>query len=231
MAEDPFPRERFGAMLRRMPAYLRLSWRLAKDPLLGKARRAAVVGAAGYLASPIDLVPGVVPVIGQLDDLAVALAALRLALAGLSPAQRHAHLEAAGLRDEDLTDDLRTIGSVAAWIARAGYRTSKAVVATSGRAAAAGAGMAVRTTKAATGRAAPAAKAAASKAAPAASAAGRAARDAGTRARDAGSKAAGAAGSALGRLPKRGGAKAPDVLVTEMDIPLLPPPPPDTRSR
>ena len=41
-------------MVRRMPAYLRLSWRLGKDPLLSKARRAAVIGAAGYLASPVD---------------------------------------------------------------------------------------------------------------------------------------------------------------------------------
>ena len=84
MADDPFPRHRISALVRRMPAYLRLSWRLAKDPLLSKARRAAVVGAAGYLASPIDLVPGVIPLLGQLDDIAVAIAALRLALAGLS---------------------------------------------------------------------------------------------------------------------------------------------------
>ena len=32
MTEDPFPRERVGATLRRMPAYLKLSWRLARDP-------------------------------------------------------------------------------------------------------------------------------------------------------------------------------------------------------
>ena len=75
MTHDPFPRERVAAMVRRMPAYLRLSWRLGKDPLLSKARRAAVIGAAGYLASPVDLVPGVIPVLGQLDDIAVALAA------------------------------------------------------------------------------------------------------------------------------------------------------------
>src|SRR5699024_10174289 len=70
---DPFPRDRVTATIKRMPAYLRLSWRLARDPLLSRARRAAVVGAAGYLASPIDLVPGVIPVAGQLDDIAVAL--------------------------------------------------------------------------------------------------------------------------------------------------------------
>ncbi len=132
-------------MLRRLPAYLRLAWRLARDPLLGKARRAAVVAAAGYLASPIDLVPGVIPVLGQLDDLAVALAALRLALDGLSPERRHRHLDAVGLEDADLTEDLRGIVAITAWIARAGVRLTVRVVREGGEVAIAGAGIAART--------------------------------------------------------------------------------------
>jgi uncharacterized membrane protein YkvA (DUF1232 family) len=227
MADDPFPRHRIAALGRRMPAYLRLSWRLAKDPLLSKARRAAVVGAAGYLASPIDLVPGVIPLLGQLDDIAVAIAALRIALAGLSFDQRQVHLEAVGLRDQDLADDLRTIGATTAWIGRATYRSSKRVVVASGRVAAAGAGAAARTTRSAAQKAAPTARAVANraataapaakamadkaapatramadKAAPAAKAvadkAGPAARATGRAAKDAGTRAAGAGGRALG---------------------------------
>lgn len=144
---DPFPRDRVGAMLRRLPAYLRLSWHLAKDPLLSKTRRTAVVAAAGYLASPIDLVPGVIPLLGQLDDLAVALAALRLALDGLSPARRRAHLDAVGLTDEELTEDLRTIGATLAWLARSGLRVTGRAVRLAGRVAATGAATAVRTTR------------------------------------------------------------------------------------
>jgi uncharacterized membrane protein YkvA (DUF1232 family) len=124
MVDDPFPRDRVATMMRRVPAYLRLSWRLTREPLLSRARRAAVIGAAGYLASPIDLVPGVIPVLGQLDDLAVALAAIRLALAGLSPERRRFHLDAVGLADEDLTADLRTVGATTAWILRAGVRAT-----------------------------------------------------------------------------------------------------------
>jgi uncharacterized membrane protein YkvA (DUF1232 family) len=228
MTEDPFPRERVTTMVRRMPAYLRLAWRLAKEPMLSKARRAAVVGAAGYLASPIDLVPGVIPVLGQLDDLAVALAAIRLALAGLSPERRAVHLEAVGLGDQDLTDDLRTVGATTAWIGRASFRTTK-------RAAAAGtrvAGSAARTTRSAVDRATPmaratservtpAAKAAAAKAVPAAKATGRAAKGAGAKAVKLGRSAAGAT---IGRL-----SKSPDdqaVTVSPVDVPLLPPPAP-----
>jgi uncharacterized membrane protein YkvA (DUF1232 family) len=102
---DPFPGDAFGALLRRLPAYGRLAWRLGRDPLISRARRAAVIGAAGYLVSPIDLVPGFIPVLGQLDDIAVVLAALRLALDGLDP-------------------DLRALGSTGAWVGRAGLRTS-----------------------------------------------------------------------------------------------------------
>ena len=247
MTHDPFPRERVAAMVRRMPAYLRLSWRLGKDPLLSKARRAAVIGAAGYLASPVDLVPGVIPVLGQLDDIAVALAALRLALGGLDPERRRVHLEAVGLEDGHLAADLRTIGASTVWIGRAGYRTTKRAAVASGRAA----GVAARTTRAAADRATPAAKAAAARAAPAAravagkaapvtnaaapaaraaadraapamKATGRAAKGAGSTAARTGRRVAGAAGAAISRfsLPGRG---KPVITVRQVDVPLLPP--------
>ena len=155
---DPFPHERFGAMLRRLPAYLRLAWRLGRDPLLSRARRVAILAAAGYLASPIDLVPGVIPVLGQLDDLAVAIAALRLALDGLHPERRRMHLEAVGLVEADLADDLRTIGATTAWIARAAARLTARVVVEGGQAVATGVAFAARSTRTAAGRLADAAR-------------------------------------------------------------------------
>jgi uncharacterized membrane protein YkvA (DUF1232 family) len=124
---DPFPRDRFAATAKRLPAYGRLAWRLAREPLLSKARRAALVAAAGYLVSPIDAVPGVIPVLGQLDDLLVGFAAIKLALAGLSPSQRQAHLAAVGLDDRTLSEDLRTVGVTGAWVARAAGRTGATV--------------------------------------------------------------------------------------------------------
>lgn len=130
---DPFPRDRFAALLRRLPAYGRLAWRLGRDPLLGRTRRAAVVAAAAYLASPIDFVPGIIPVLGQLDDLAVAIVALRLALDGLSPERRRAHLEAVGLDESDLVDDLRVIGATTAWIAHAGVALTARLLREGGR--------------------------------------------------------------------------------------------------
>ncbi len=121
-AGDRFPTQRFGAMVRRFPGYARLAWRLGRDRRLTGARRAAVLGAAAYLASPIDLVPGLIPLAGQLDDAAVALLGLRYALRGLPLAARQAHLEAVGIAASDLDEDLKTVRMGAGWLARRGGR-------------------------------------------------------------------------------------------------------------
>ena len=136
---DPFPRERLAALVHRVPAYLRLSWALALEPRLSRKRRAAVVGAAVYLASPIDLVPGIIPILGQLDDLLLAVGALRLALNGLDPAVRTAHLGTVGLTDADLGQDLRTLGLATAWTARRGARIGARTAVASARVGAAAA--------------------------------------------------------------------------------------------
>src|SRR5688572_13937535 len=99
---DPFPREEFAALVKRIPNYARLAWALARDPRLSRARRAAVLAGAAYVLSPIDLVPGIIPVVGQLDDVLIALGAIRLALNGLKPEFRAQMLAAANLGQPDL---------------------------------------------------------------------------------------------------------------------------------
>jgi hypothetical protein len=81
-----------------------------------------VLGAAAYLASPIDLVPGIIPFAGQLDDAAVALLGLRFGLRGLPPDARDEHLQAVGIGEADLDDDLATVRQGAGWLARRGGR-------------------------------------------------------------------------------------------------------------
>ena len=122
-----------------MPRYLKLAWRLGRDPLLGRVRRIAVVAAAGYLVSPVDAIPGVIPVLGQLDDIAIALAALRFAMAGLDPERRREHLDAVDLEDGDLAEDMRVVGVAIAWTLRAGVRTTGRVSRRSARLAGTGA--------------------------------------------------------------------------------------------
>ncbi len=136
MADDPFPGEAFGALVRRLPRYGRLALALGRDPTIARARRAAVLAGAAYLISPIDLVPGIVPVLGQLDDLLVVLLALKVALDGLDPERRRRHLATVGLDEADLTRDVRTVGSTTAWIGRRGVRLGVRVTTAGARAAA-----------------------------------------------------------------------------------------------
>ena len=84
-ASDPFPRDRFTALLRRLPRYARLAFRLGRDERLPASRRAALIAGAVYLVSPIDLVPGIIPVAGQLDDAIIVALVLRYVLRGGGP--------------------------------------------------------------------------------------------------------------------------------------------------
>ena len=120
-----FPRDEFAALFRRLPSYGRLAWALARDQRLSRFRRAAVLAAAGYVISPIDLVPGIIPVVGQLDDLFVALTAIRLALDGLKPEWRAEKLAAAGLAQTDLDTDMRATGHILGWMGRSGLKVGQ----------------------------------------------------------------------------------------------------------
>jgi uncharacterized membrane protein YkvA (DUF1232 family) len=77
--------------LRLGPDLVRLLARLARDPAVPRRARIVLALLLAYLATPIDLVPDVVPVIGYADDAIVAAVAVRVALrhAGPETVRRH----------------------------------------------------------------------------------------------------------------------------------------------
>ena len=122
---DPdHPLTALGPTIRRLPRYLRLGRALVTDRALSRRRKAALAAGLAYLASPVDLVPGLIPVLGQLDDLAAVLLACRYALRGLPAPAAAAHLGAAGLTTTDLDRDLAAVKSAAAWTVESAARTS-----------------------------------------------------------------------------------------------------------
>jgi len=82
---------RFRSALRLLPDIVRLVRRLAADPQLGTSVRIRLILLLAYLASPIDLVPDFIPVLGYADDaLAVALVLRSVARrAGPEALRRH----------------------------------------------------------------------------------------------------------------------------------------------
>lgn len=62
-----------------IPNFLKLLFRLFKDGRVPAAEKAFLIGAIAYVITPIDLLPDVVPFVGQVDDLyLIALTMLRM---------------------------------------------------------------------------------------------------------------------------------------------------------
>ena len=62
-----------------IPNFLKLLFRLFKDGRVPATEKAFLIGAIAYVISPIDLIPDVIPFVGQVDDLyLVSLTILRL---------------------------------------------------------------------------------------------------------------------------------------------------------
>ena len=59
--------------------------RLLRDPRVRRGDKLLLVGLAGYLALPFDLVPDFVPVAGQLDDVLVAALVMRRLVRSAGP--------------------------------------------------------------------------------------------------------------------------------------------------
>jgi uncharacterized membrane protein YkvA (DUF1232 family) len=65
-------------LIRRLPIYIRLVWALLRDGRVPARQKLILAGIGAYVVLPIDLIPDFVPVLGQLDDLAVVLLGLDL---------------------------------------------------------------------------------------------------------------------------------------------------------
>lgn len=74
---------------------VRVAARLFREPAVPGAVKAVVPLALLYLVSPIDVLPDFLPMLGQLDDLAIAYAALKLFLRLCPPAAVAFHRAAA----------------------------------------------------------------------------------------------------------------------------------------
>jgi uncharacterized membrane protein YkvA (DUF1232 family) len=77
--------------LRLLPDVLRLIRRLAADPTLPRGVHIRLILLIAYLASPIDLVPDFVPVIGYADDALIVALVLRSVVRSAGPHALDSH--------------------------------------------------------------------------------------------------------------------------------------------
>lgn len=120
---------RLAGTVARLPRYMQLARTLVQEPDLPKARKAALVAGFGYAILPFDLLPGIIPILGQLDDLGALLLGIRLALHGCEPLVAQSHLDRARLTQHQLDADLRTVGVATFWLGRKAVTYGARVVA------------------------------------------------------------------------------------------------------
>jgi uncharacterized membrane protein YkvA (DUF1232 family) len=89
---------RFAQFIIHLPNFIRLFFRLIKDPRVPALPKLVPLAVLGYLIVPMDLLPDVVPALGQIDDAMIVILALRVFLK-LCPKQvveEHVRMIAAG---------------------------------------------------------------------------------------------------------------------------------------
>lgn len=97
------------SVLKRLPKYGKLSLSLYKDHRLNRFQKLMLTASLGYTVSPIDLIPGFVPIIGQLDDLYVMLTLLHRVLKSCPDDFAKEHLLEVGLNIENIENDIKVV--------------------------------------------------------------------------------------------------------------------------
>ena len=99
MAEGTWStRTRVLDVVTHLPDFVRLYWRLFRDGRVPLWAKAMLVGAFAYVVLPFDLIPDVIPGVGEIDDLVIVLATARWFLAACPPDVVREHARAVDRR-------------------------------------------------------------------------------------------------------------------------------------
>ena len=127
------------ALIKRLPTYVRLSTAMARDPRVPATAKATLALGGIYVVSPVDLIPGLIPIAGQIDDLYVVLTGLQQAVRMSPDEVVDEHLAEVGLTRTAIDDDLAALRTFvrqgAAWafqkggdvVVAAGRQTREAI--------------------------------------------------------------------------------------------------------
>ena len=100
------------AYILELPRFLRLLWGLITDRRVSTTDKLLVAGAIAYIVMPVDLIPDVIPFLGEVDDVYLLIVALRRLIrnAGRSVLLSHWTGDPSSLRDISLR---RVLGAAA----------------------------------------------------------------------------------------------------------------------
>ena len=97
---------RLARLVVRLPTYARMVWGIMRDPRTPLGLKAMLGAALAYVVMPVDLIPDMLPIIGQADDLTVLLLTLDLFIHNAPAEVRAEHSMRARNGTADLDRDL-----------------------------------------------------------------------------------------------------------------------------
>ena len=97
---------RMGRLVVKLPTYARVVWGMVRDPRTPLGLKGLLLAALAYVVLPVDLIPDVIPIIGQADDLTVLLLVLDMFIQNAPPEVRAEHTTRAKNGTADLDKDL-----------------------------------------------------------------------------------------------------------------------------
>ncbi len=97
---------RMARMVVKLPTYARMVWGLVRDPRTPIGLKGMLLAALAYVVMPVDLIPDVIPILGQADDLTVLLLVLDLFIQNAPGDVRAEHAARARNGTADLDRDL-----------------------------------------------------------------------------------------------------------------------------
>ena len=97
---------RLARLVWKLPTYARIVWGLVRDPRTPLPLKALLARRLAYVVVPIDLIPDVIPILGQADDLTVLLLVLDLFIANAPREVREEQVERATNGTAQLDEDL-----------------------------------------------------------------------------------------------------------------------------
>ena len=100
---------RMARLVFKLPTYARMVWGIIRDPRTPIGLKGMLAAALAYVVLPIDLVPDVIPILGQADDLTVLLLVLDMFIQNAPAEVRAEHAARATNGTADLDRDLERL--------------------------------------------------------------------------------------------------------------------------